>query len=620
MNAPDATLHAGPPILHMRGIRVSYGSTLALRGADFDLYRGEIHALVGAHRAGKSSLVKLLSGAVRKDSGEIVLDGRRVDSFTPKSALKNGIGIVYQHLNVIPSLSAAENIFAGRMLKSGLLVIGHRKMSEQARALFSRLEFPIDVDVPVNRLTVAEQHMVELARVLSFGPRILILDEVSSKLTPEEMERIYPLLLRLREQGSSVIYISHNMDEIFQFADRVTILKEGLRMDTERIAALDRVKLIKLTYSFVLSREELGRQNLELYGLKRYNENIIKNIPVGVIILNSEHRIYLINYAAVKILQLDSEAVGRPFAELVTQDELPDKPLIMRKIEAREELRLDEAAFGEGKILKVSLFPFRDDDYSSFGTIILMEDVSRARYLDDYVLRAEKISSTAELAAGVAHEINNPLGIVQNYVELLKLKELDADARVKLTKIENEVTRIEKIIGSLLSFSKFTEVSFHDVDLAEILEDVILLLEHRLTEKNIAVTRETRRGRAIILGDENKLKQLLINLFANSIEAVAQGGRIGAELAVDEETKTAEIAITDNGCGIPAEIASRIYDPFFSTKKSKKNAGLGLSISQRIVELHNGMISCESQPWHSTRFSVRFPLAVSASQGAVDGV
>jgi two-component system sensor histidine kinase AtoS len=268
----------------------------------------------------------------------------------------------------------------------------------------------------------------------------------------------------------------------------------------------------------------------------------------------------------------------------------------------------------------VSLFPFRDDDYSSFGTIILMEDVSRARYLDDYVLRAEKISSTAELAAGVAHEINNPLGIVQNYVELLKLKELDADARVKLTKIENEVTRIEKIIGSLLSFSKFTEVSFHDVDLAEILEDVILLLEHRLTEKNIAVTRETRRGRAIILGDENKLKQLLINLFANSIEAVAQGGRIGAELAVDEETKTAEIAITDNGCGIPAEIASRIYDPFFSTKKSKKNAGLGLSISQRIVELHNGMISCESQPWHSTRFSVRFPLAVSASQGAVDGV
>jgi two-component system, NtrC family, sensor histidine kinase AtoS len=619
MNIPHATLHAGPPILSMRGIRVSYGSTLALRGADFDLYREEIHALVGAHRAGKSTLVKLLSGAVRKDSGEIVLDGRRVDSFTPKSAMKNGIGIVYQHLNVIPSLSAAENIFAGRMIKSSLFVIGHRKMSEQARALFAGLEFPIDVDVPVNRLTVAEQHMVELARVLSFEPRILILDEVSSKLTPEEMERIYPLLLRLREQGRSVIYISHNMDEIFQFANRVTILKEGLRMDTERIADLERVKLIKLTYSFVLSREELGRQNLELYGLKRYNENIIKNIPVGVIILNAEHRIYLINYAAVKILQLDSESVGRPFAELVTQDELPDRPLIMQKIEAREELLLDEAAYGERKILKVSLFPFRDDDDSSFGTIILMEDVSRARYLDDYLLRAEKISSTAELAAGVAHEINNPLGIVQNYIELLKLKELDADARVKLTKIENEVTRIEKIIGSLLSFSKFTEVSFHDVDLAEMLEEVILLLAHRLTEKNIVVTRETRRGRAIILGDENKLKQLFINLFANSIEAVAQGGTIGAEFAVDEEAKTAEIAITDNGCGIPAEIAGRIYDPFFSTKKSKKNAGLGLSISQRIVELHNGMISCTSQPGRSTRFSVRFPLAISAAQGAIAG-
>ena len=107
------------PLLQMRGVQVSYGSIPALRGADFDLYRGEIHALVGAHRAGKSSLVKLLSGAVRKEAGEILFDGRRVDSFTPRSALRGGIGMVYQHLNVIPSLSAAENIFAGRLLEIG---------------------------------------------------------------------------------------------------------------------------------------------------------------------------------------------------------------------------------------------------------------------------------------------------------------------------------------------------------------------------------------------------------------------------------------------------------------------------------------------------------------------
>ena len=601
------------PLLQMRGVQVSYGSIPALRGADFDLYRGEIHALVGAHRAGKSSLVKLLSGAVRKEAGEILFDGRRVDSFTPRSALRGGIGMVYQHLNVIPSLSAAENIFAGRLLKSGLIRLNHRRMNEEAEAIFARLSYPVDVDIPVDRLTVAAQHMVELARVLSFDPRILILDEVSSKLTPEEMERIYPLLLALRDQGRSVIYISHNMDEIFQFADRVTILKDGRTMDTERIEELDRIKLIKLTYSFVLSREELGRQNLELYSLKRYNENIIKNIPVGVVILNEQQGVYLTNYAATKILELDGDVAGKSFGQVVRAEHFPDLGRVMRSIEARGELFLKESPYRGEKILSVSVFPFRDEDYAFLGTIILVEDVSRERSIDEYLLRTEKLASTAELAAGVAHEINNPLGIVQNYVELLKLRELDGDSRVKLGKIENEVNRIEKIVGSLLSFSKFSDVSLHEVDLVEALDDVLLLLAHRFAEKNIQVSKRMPAKPSRILGDDNKLKQLFLNLFTNSIEAVPEGGAIVAELTADGERETVEVAIADNGSGIPPEIMNRIYDPFFSTKKSRKNAGLGLSICQRIVELHGGVISCTSEPGVSTSFRLRFPRLAPAA-------
>lgn len=601
------------PLLQMRGVQVSYGSIPALRGADFDLYRGEIHALVGAHRAGKSSLVKLLSGAVRKEAGEILFDGRRVDSFTPRAALRGGIGMVYQHLNVIPSLSAAENIFAGRLLKSGLIRLNHRRMNEEAEAIFARLSYPVDVDIPVDRLTVAAQHMVELARVLSFDPRILILDEVSSKLTPEEMERIYPLLLALRDQGRSVIYISHNMDEIFQFADRVTILKDGRTMDTERIEELDRIKLIKLTYSFVLSREELGRQNLELYSLKRYNENIIKNIPVGVVILNEQQGVYLTNYAATKILELDGDVAGKSFGQVVRAEHFPDLGRVMRSIEARGELFLKESPYRGEKILSVSVFPFRDEDYAFLGTIILVEDVSRERSIDEYLLRTEKLASTAELAAGVAHEINNPLGIVQNYVELLKLRELDGDSRVKLGKIENEVNRIEKIVGSLLSFSKFSDVSLHEVDLVEALDDVLLLLAHRFAEKNIQVSKRMPAKPSRILGDDNKLKQLLLNLLTNSIEAVPEGGAIAAELTADGERETVEVTIADNGCGIPPEIMNRIYDPFFSTKKSRKNAGLGLSICQRIVELHGGVISCTSEPGVSTSFRLRFPRLAPAA-------
>ena len=601
---------AASPFLQMRGIQVSYGNIVALRGADFDLEAGEIHALVGAHRAGKSTLVKLLSGAVRKDAGEIQLDGRTVEGFTPRGAIRQGIGIVYQHLNVIPSLSAAENIFAGRMPKAGVVRLDHRGMRARAEALFAELAFPLDVEVPVSRLSVAQQHMVELARVLSFAPRILILDEVSSKLTPEEMERIYPLLRRFHESGKSVIYITHNMEEIFQFADRVTVLQEGRRVDTERIEQLDRIKLIRLAYSSVLSREELRRQNIELYNATKYNENIIKNIPVGVIILNEEHRVHLINYAARRILGREAAATGMAFAELLPGAELAERPQLLDAVEKRRELLLDEAAWRDGRTLKVSVFPFRDEDYAFVGTIILVEDISRDRYVEDYLLRAEKIASTAELAAGVAHEINNPLGIVQNYLELLKLKSLDADAVRKVDKIENEVNRIERIVGSLLSFSRFDDAVFCDVDIAGVLDDVLLLLEHRFAEKGIEVRRRVPPARTLVRGDESKLKQLFLNLLGNAVEAVApSGGRIEAELAVDGGAGSVEIAVTDNGCGIPPELRSRIYDPFFSTKKTRKNAGLGLSISQRIVELHGGMITCTSEQGVSTRFAVRLPLA-----------
>jgi two-component system sensor histidine kinase AtoS len=599
-----------PGLLSMRAIRVSYGRTMALHGVDFDLESGEIHALVGAHRAGKSTLVKLLSGAVRKQSGEITFQGRRVDAFTPKTAIRSGIGIVYQHLNVIPSLSAAENVFAGRLVRAWPLGLSHRRMREQARALFERLSFPIDVDVPVSRLTVAAQHMVELARVLSFDPRVLILDEVSNKLTPEEMERIYPVLASFREQGRSVIYITHNMDEIFQFADRVTILKDGRRMDTERIADLDRIKLIKLTYSFVLSREELGRQNLELLNLKRYNENIIRNIPVGVVILNAEQRVHLANRAAAKILGPGPDEPGRLFEDMIRGAVFPDRSLVLAKIESREELHLEAAAYGESRTLKISVFPFRDEDYVFLGTILLLEDVTRDRAMDDYLMRAEKMASTAELAAGVAHEINNPLGIVQNYIELLKLKDLEPDARLKLTKIEREVNRIEKTVGSLLSFSRFDEVTSREVDLAQVLEEVIVLLEHRFSEKSVSVTANVEGRPALVLGDENKLKQLLVNLMVNSVEALPdRDGRIEAALTVKAGSPSVAVSITDNGSGIADEVRGRIFDPFFSTKQSRRNAGLGLSVSQRIVELHGGVLTCECQQGCPTRFTVTIPRA-----------
>ncbi len=593
-------------ILKMQNIHVFYGSIHALKGVDFDLYRGEIHALVGEHRAGKSTLVKLLSGAKTKDQGEIIFKGKRIDYFTPLSAIKNKIGMVYQNINIIPSLNAIENIFAGQMIKKWYGTLDYSAMLDRATKLFEQLNVNIDLEIPLRELSQGEQQMVELARVLSFDPELIILDEISNKLTPVEMENIYKIIFKFKQQGRTIIYISHNMDEIFRFADRVTILKDGYRRGTEEIGDLDKIKLIELTYSFVMSREKLEKSNLNLYFVKKYNENIIKNLPVGVIILDSENKVYLINFAAINILELEhDEITHKAIEQLFKSEELENANQIINSIHSKKKDVWEGISFKKDKILKITVFPFRDNDYTFLGTIVLIEDISKDYYFKNYLLRTEKIASIAELAAGVAHEINNPLGIISNYIELLKIKKLDKDGKSKLLKIEKELKRIGEIIGSLLSFSKFKEIPNRTVDLKGILEDVIILLNHKIRAKGIKLKTYFDKKPAIIVGDENRIKQLFINLIVNSIEAVLDGGEIQIETTTNREF--IEISITDNGYGIPQEIIDQIFDPFFSTKAGKNNTGLGLSICQHIVEAHNGVITCKSDG--KTTFSVGFPLA-----------
>ncbi len=603
-----ATLPTRETILKMENIHVFYGNIHALKGVDFDLYRGEIHALVGEHRAGKSTLVKLLSGAKTKESGEIIFKGKKIDSFTPLSAIKNKIGMVYQNINIIPSLNAIENIFAGQMVKKWYGPLNHSAMLERATKLFEQLNVSIDIEAPLRELSQGEQQMVELARVLSFDPELIILDEISNKLTPMEMENIYKIIFEFKKQGRTIIYISHNMDEIFRFADRVTILKDGYRRGTEEINDLDKIKLIELTYSFVMSREKLEESNLNLYFVKKYNENIIKNLPVGVIILDSKNKIYLINFAAINILKIEQhEIIQKDIEQILKKEELEKTEEILDCISKKKKNIWEGITFKQDKILKITVFPFRDNDYSFLGTIVLVEDVSRDYYFKNYLLRTEKIASIAELAAGVAHEINNPLGIISNYIELLKIKQLDKDGKNKLAKIEKELTRIGEIIGSLLSFSKFREPPNRIVDLKRTAEEVIILLNHKLKNKRIKLKTSFDKKPSVIVGDENRIKQLFINLIVNSIEAVLEGGEIQIKIKVEDEFT--EFSVTDNGYGIPEEIIDKIFDPFFSTKAGKNNTGLGLSICQHIVEAHNGVITCKSGD--RTTFSVRFPLAKS---------
>jgi signal transduction histidine kinase len=236
----------------------------------------------------------------------------------------------------------------------------------------------------------------------------------------------------------------------------------------------------------------------------------------------------------------------------------------------------------------------------------VIEDISRDRYFQDYLLRSEKIASIAELATGVAHEISNPLSVVLNYVDLLKRRHRDDPDTERLGKIERELNRIGEIIGSLLSFSKVRKVPMEPLRVDRIVGEVALLVDHKIREKSIDLRLPTQCEEILVYGEENSLKQVFVNLLINSIEAVLDHGTIEITVRRIEPDDCVEVAIVDDGCGIPHELMDRIFDPFFSTKAGKKNTGLGLSICQHIVESHEGVILCESNG--KTVMSVRLPI------------
>ena len=599
----------GGCLLSMRGIHVLYDGVQALKGVDFDLYEGEIHALVGEHRAGKSSLVKLMSGAVQKSQGEITYRGAEVKLFTPESAIQAGIGMVYQNLTVLPSLNAIENIFAGRMLHGRFMGLDRRRMVMMGRELFKRMNVEIDLELPLHRLTQGQQLMVEFARMLFLDPQLMILDELSGKLTPEEMGTIYDIIFEFRKQGKSIIYITHNMEETLKVADRVTILKDGYRRGTERVADLDRFRLYELTYSFALGKKGIQANNMQFYLLKRYSEMFVRHLPIGIVILDADGVVQLANFAGIEVMQLAPEQLATHSLEaLLAATKFPNAEEICRKVGAQEEYVWEEVRINDEKQVRVDVFPLRDDESNFIATALLVHDVSIDRYMKDYIIRAEKMATVAEIAAGVAHEINNPLFIIRNYVELLKDKALDPDGKEKLRKIEKELGRIVGITGSLLSFSKVKELPESRTDLVEVVEEAVLLLQHNLSKKNIRLDKDLCAGRVEVVGDENRLKQLFLNLLLNSIDAVLDGGTVRVRLLANPEDRFVEVTVADNGYGIPEDIQGKIFNPFFSTKINKKNAGLGLSICQQIAEAHDGIITFSSTPGEFTEFKVKLPL------------
>ncbi|NEA33071.1 sugar ABC transporter ATP-binding protein [Streptomyces sp. SID13031] len=233
------------PVLRVREVSKSFGAVAAVQGVSFDLYGGEAHALVGENGAGKSTIVKMLAGVHRPDSGTLELDGAPIELTTPAGAKAAGIAVIYQEPTLFPDLSVAENIAMGRQPLGRFKTIDRAAMIKQHEQLFNRLGVAIEPSRPARGLSIADQQLVEIAKALSADARVVVMDEPTAALTGVEVERLFAVARSLRDDGAALVFISHRFEEITALCERVTIMRDGKHVSTDLVSAVSVDEMVR---------------------------------------------------------------------------------------------------------------------------------------------------------------------------------------------------------------------------------------------------------------------------------------------------------------------------------------------------------------------------------------
>ena len=245
----------GETILKMQGIQKYFSGVHALKGVDFELRAGEVHALMGENGAGKSTLIKVLCGIHKRDGGSVELFGKEVNFENIAESQIAGISVIHQELNMMGHLTVAQNMFIGREFKQGIF-INDKKMEEEAQKLFDKMGVKIDPSTKLGDLTVGKQQMVEIAKAVSRECKLLVLDEPTAALTLPEVEELFKIMNDLRDKGIGMIYISHRMDEINRISDRVTVMRDGEYVGTVNTAEVTKDDIVKMMVGRVIMGDQ----------------------------------------------------------------------------------------------------------------------------------------------------------------------------------------------------------------------------------------------------------------------------------------------------------------------------------------------------------------------------
>jgi len=439
----------------------------------------------------------------------------------------------------------------------------------------------------------------EFARGYLFyeSPRAAREESESVRQTLEQLDLNYFIPCRMRDRTVAILGIGKTVDGDFLSSEDVELL---FTLAGYVAIALDNARL----YS------SLENKAVQIERLKDFSENIVESLNVGVLAVDLNGRVESWNTQVEQLIGVPrDEAVGKRLDEVLPAG-------LVAELAARSEAEHVSSLYKvplrtrseRNLVVNVSIAPLVGKEGQRIGRLILLDDITQRTHMEDQLLQAEKLTSLGLLAAGVAHEVNTPLAVISNYIQMLAKQMPAGDARQSLIdKIVKQTFRASEIVNNLLNFSRTGAAEFQPVSLNQVVDETLSLLTHPLRTGHVQVVRNLAPELPTVLGSGNRLQQVFLNLFLNARDAMPAGGML--EVRSTAYNGTVEVEVTDTGAGISRENLARIFDPFFTTKATARGTGLGLSVSYGIIKEHAGKIEVRSTPGKGTSFRLEFPSA-----------
>jgi len=416
----------------------------------------------------------------------------------------------------------------------------------------------------------------------------------SVRRTLEQLELNYFIPCRIRDHTVAVLGLGKTVDGDYLSSD-----------DVELVQTIAGYVAIALDNSQLYT--SLEQKALEVARLKDFSENIVESLNVGVLAVDLLGTVDAWNSRMEQLIGVSpNEAVGKPFNRILPQD-------LVAEIEARGDEEQVTGIYkhrlvhgGRSVVLNVSITPLVSKSGEKIGRLLLFDDVTQRERMEEQMSQTEKLTSLGLLAAGVAHEVNTPLAVISNYIQMLAKQMPEGDPRhAIIEKIVKQTFRASEIVNNLLNFSRTGPGELADVDVNHVVEETLSLVSHPLKTSQIQVVKHLGESLPRVRGSANKLQQVFLNLFLNARDAMPTGGML--EVRTAAHNGTVEIEVVDTGNGISREHIHKIFDPFFTTKPGGRGTGLGLSVSYGIIKEHAGKIDVRSTPGRGTSFHVEFP-------------